>query len=73
MVATDSKPSDYGEIFDTISVCFSKGLGHQLGLHLFVQKIMKKHLESEKFRWWDEQSGYLQQQQFMVLKIIGIN
>ena len=38
MIATDTKPSDYGEIFDTISVCFSKGLGAPVGSALICSK-----------------------------------
>ena len=31
LVATDESPKDYGEVFDTISVCLSKGLGAPIG------------------------------------------
>ncbi len=31
IVAKNENPKDYGEIFDTISICFSKGLGIPLG------------------------------------------
>jgi len=31
MVKTDTKPADYGAIFDSISVCMSKGLGAPIG------------------------------------------
>jgi threonine aldolase len=31
MVATETKPADYGAIFDSISICLSKGLGAPVG------------------------------------------
>lgn len=31
MVATNTQPSDYGNLFDSISVCMSKGLGAPIG------------------------------------------
>lgn len=31
MVATSTEPQDYGHLFDTISICFSKGLGAPIG------------------------------------------
>jgi threonine aldolase len=31
MIATDTKPADYGAIFDSVSICLSKGLGAPVG------------------------------------------
>ena len=46
LVATDESPKDYGEVFDTISVCLSKGLGAPMGSVLvgkkrFMDKAMR--------------------------------
>ena len=61
MIATDSKPSDYGKIFDTISVCFSKGLGAPIGSALICsQKNYEKALRIRKILGGGmRQSGYL--------------
>ena len=40
MVATKTTPAFYGEHFDTISVCFSKGLGAPIGSTLIGSKEM---------------------------------
>lgn len=42
-IATGTKPSDYGKLCDTISVCFSKGLGAPVGSMLLGNReLMKK-------------------------------
>ncbi len=46
LVATDESPKDYGGLFDTISVCLSKGLGAPMGSVLvgkkeFMDKAMR--------------------------------
>jgi len=38
LVATNDNPKDYGKIFDTISVCLSKGLGAAIGSLLLSDK-----------------------------------
>ncbi|GIR13534.1 MAG: hypothetical protein CM15mP23_21090 [Cryomorphaceae bacterium] len=38
MVYTNTKPIDYGPLFDSISVCMSKGLGAPLALFYWEQK-----------------------------------
>jgi threonine aldolase len=49
LVATGQDPKEYGEIFDTISVCFSKGMGTPLGTVLTGKKeIMKKAMRVRK-------------------------
>lgn len=49
MVATNQNPKDYGAIFDTISVCFSKGMGTPIGTVLTGKKdIMKKAMRVRK-------------------------
>ena len=40
MIATKTSPAFYGEHFDTISVCFSKGLGAPIGSALIGSKEM---------------------------------
>lgn len=49
IVAKKENPKDYGKIFDTISVCLSKGLGTPLGSVLIGKKdIMKKAMRVRK-------------------------
>jgi threonine aldolase len=43
LVATGDDPKRYGELFDTISVCFSKGLGLPLGTVLVGNKSVMKN------------------------------
>ena len=61
MIATESKPADYGTIFDTISVCFSKGLGAPVGSALICsKKNYEKALRIRKILGGGmRQSGYL--------------
>jgi len=49
MVSKNEKPESYGELFDTISVCLSKGLGAPMGSVLIGKKeIMKKAMRVRK-------------------------
>ena len=49
MVANDEDPKDYGTIFDTISVCLSKGLGAPMGSVLIgKQQFMDKAIRVRK-------------------------
>ncbi|HEA30490.1 MAG TPA: threonine aldolase [Leeuwenhoekiella sp.] len=49
LVATDESPKDYGKVFDTISVCLSKGLGAPMGSVLVGRKeIMDKAMRVRK-------------------------
>jgi threonine aldolase len=49
LVAKGEDPKEYGRIFDTISVCLSKGLGTPLGTILMGNKdIMKKSIRIRK-------------------------
>ncbi|MDP2687123.1 MAG: GntG family PLP-dependent aldolase [Aequorivita sp.] len=49
LVAKNENPKDYGKIFDTISVCLSKGLGTPMGSVLIGKKeIMKKAMRVRK-------------------------
>ncbi len=49
LVAKGEDPKDYGSIFDTISVCLSKGLGTPLGTVLMGNKeIMEKSIRIRK-------------------------
>jgi threonine aldolase len=49
LVATGQNPKEYGQIFDTISVCFSKGMGTPLGTVLAGNsQIMKKAMRVRK-------------------------
>ena len=49
LVATGDNPKSYGEIFDTVSVCFSKGLGTPMGTVLAGKKeVMDNALRVRK-------------------------
>ncbi len=49
LVATKQNPKDYGRVFDTISVCLSKGLGVPIGSVLIGKKeIMTKAMRVRK-------------------------
>lgn len=43
LVAKNEDPKDYGKIFDTISVCLSKGLGTPMGSVLIGKKSLMKN------------------------------
>jgi len=61
LVAKNETPKQYGEIFDTISVCLSKGLGCPVGSVLIGDKeIMKNAIRIRKvFGGNMRQAGYL--------------
>ncbi|MBL7473435.1 threonine aldolase family protein [Robertkochia sediminum] len=61
MVAKQQSPKDFGALFDTISVCFSKGLGCPVGSMLVGSKAdMDKALRIRKiFGGGMRQAGYL--------------
>lgn len=49
LVAKKEDPKDYGRLFDTISICFSKGLGTPMGTVLVGKKeIMKNAIRIRK-------------------------
>ncbi|MFT5104189.1 MAG: threonine aldolase [Candidatus Latescibacterota bacterium] len=49
IVAKNEDPKDYGQLFDTISICFSKGLGTPLGTVLLgKQALMDKAIRIRK-------------------------
>ena len=61
MVAKNQQPKQFGDLFDTISVCFSKGLGAPIGSVLIADaKTMHTALRIRKiFGGNMRQSGYL--------------
>jgi threonine aldolase len=61
MVAKKQHPKQFGELFDTISVCLSKGLGAPIGSVLLGSKAdMKRALRIRKiFGGGMRQAGYL--------------
>ncbi|MCY4160473.1 MAG: aminotransferase class I/II-fold pyridoxal phosphate-dependent enzyme [Flavobacteriaceae bacterium] len=61
LVETNQEPKDYGHLFDTISVCFSKGLGAPIGsMLLFDEKDHHKALRLRTRLGGNmRQSGYL--------------
>lgn len=49
IVAKNENPKDYGKVFDTISICLSKGLGTPLGTVLLGKKgLMEKAIRIRK-------------------------
>ena len=58
---TDESPKDYGKLFDSISICFSKGLGAPVGSVLLgTQKDIKRANRIRKaFGGGMRQAGYL--------------
>lgn len=49
LVAKNESPKQYGELFDTISICFSKGLGAPIGSMLIgTKEMMQKALRLRK-------------------------
>ena len=61
LVETDQNTNDYGDFFDTISLCFSKGLGCPVGSILVVnEEKINKALRIRKILGGGmRQSGYL--------------
>ncbi|PIQ22508.1 MAG: threonine aldolase [Cytophagales bacterium CG18_big_fil_WC_8_21_14_2_50_42_9] len=61
LVAADEKPQDYGQYFDSISVCLSKGLGTPVGSVLLGSKsFIKKTIRIRKVLGGGmRQAGYL--------------
>ena len=61
LVATGDTPKQYGEIFDSISICFSKGLGAPVGSVLLGNKqfIKKARRIRKVFGGGMRQAGYL--------------
>lgn len=61
LVAKNETPKQYGELFDTISICFSKGLGCPVGSVLVGDKAqMDKALRTRKiFGGGMRQAGFL--------------
>lgn len=61
LVARKENPKDFGELFDTISICLSKGLGCPVGSVLIGdEKFMKKALRIRKvFGGGMRQIGFL--------------
>ncbi len=61
IIAKDQKPKDYGGIFDSISVCLSKGLGAPVGSLLLGKKDFIKNARRIRkiFGGGMRQAGYL--------------
>lgn len=61
LAVTDQGPADYGRLFDSISVCFSKGLGAPVGSVLLGSKdfIYKARRVRKIFGGGMRQAGYL--------------
>lgn len=61
LVETEENPKEYGQYFDTISVCLSKGLGAPVGsLILFKNEFAKQvHRMRKVFGGGMRQAGYL--------------
>lgn len=61
LVATGESPAQYGEVFDSISICLSKGLGAPVGSLLLGEKdfIKKARRVRKVFGGGMRQAGYL--------------
>ena len=61
IVANGEDPKEYGELFDTISICFSKGLGAPVGSALLGSKTAIKQATRVRkvFGGAMRQAGYL--------------
>ncbi len=61
LIAKDENPKDYGNIFDSISICLSKGLGAPVGSVLLGKKdfIEKARRVRKVFGGGMRQAGYL--------------
>jgi threonine aldolase len=61
LVETGENPKDYGQLFDSISICLSKGLGTPVGSVLIGSKyfIKKAHRIRKVFGGGMRQAGYL--------------
>jgi threonine aldolase len=61
MVETGEKPEDFGRIFDSISICFSKGLGAPIGSVLIGNQefITRARRVKKVFGGGMRQAGYL--------------
>lgn len=61
LVETEENPSQYGKVFDTISICLSKGLGAPIGSVLLGSKahIKKARRVRKVFGGGMRQAGYL--------------
>jgi threonine aldolase len=61
LVETNENPSDYGRLFDSISICFSKGLGAPVGSVLLGSSafIKKAHRIRKVLGGGMRQAGYL--------------
>lgn len=61
LAKTGERPADYGELFDSISICFSKGLGAPVGSVLLGKKDQIKEARRVRkvFGGGMRQAGYL--------------
>jgi threonine aldolase len=61
LIARDESPRDYGRLFDTISICLSKGLGAPAGSLLLGSRalIAKAHRQRKLLGGGMRQAGYL--------------
>jgi threonine aldolase len=61
MVARGESPADYGRLFDTISICLSKGLGAPAGSLLIGSRelIAKAHRQRKRLGGGMRQAGFL--------------
>jgi len=61
LAETNESPREYGKLFDTISICFSKGLGAPVGSILLGNAVMIRHANRvrKSFGGGMRQAGYL--------------
>ena len=61
LLATDTRPEDYGQLFDSISICLSKGLGAPMGSVLLGSREFIHQAIRVRKRWgggW-RQAGFM--------------
>lgn len=61
LAVTNESPLEYGKLFDSITICFSKGLGTPMGTVLLGSKLFIHHARRVRKRFgggW-RQSGYI--------------
>jgi len=67
MVHKKEDPLNYGKVFDSISICLSKGLGAPVGSVLIGSAaFIKKARRCEKgFGWWNETSRLISRSMYV--------
>lgn len=57
MVAKGENAKQYGEVFDSISICLSKGLGTPVGSLLLGKRFYQKSKKNSQSLWWRHETS----------------